>query len=402
MMRIALVTNLYPPIQTGTAHWTRELARHLARANHHVVVITCASEGAAEYLENRGPVTVYRLPARRLAASRMLLGFDEFYLANTRRNRRRMSEIIAAHDIDVVHQCGHLLDLTYATPSVARRSGIPAVCSLHTVIHSPTSRVVDGVMKTIDRNLVRRFGPARYDALIALDAEVRAYAERTYEHERIRNVLVTVDDEILEQPPVVVDDAAPFRILSVGHVTAMRSRVDLVKAIDLLKRRGFAVQLEIIGKICDNRAVRLVRERSLDGVVTFTGELPRARVVERARTCHMEAHWITVPGLGSATLEAMALGLPAMAWAFPGLYDDVPLRDGIEFVRAEPGNIEQIAAQIQRLVERPDLRRAIGDAGREMVRRHLAWPTAIARLERIYTEVLEAVPSTGRVEAATV
>ena len=47
-MRIALVTNLYPPIQTGTAHWTRELAYHLARAGHAVVVITCAVKGSDE------------------------------------------------------------------------------------------------------------------------------------------------------------------------------------------------------------------------------------------------------------------------------------------------------------------------------------------------------------------
>jgi len=387
-MRIALVTNLYPPIQTGTAHWTRELAHHLARSGHTVVVITCGVERVAEEFEQDDAVAVYRLPSRRLLASRLLLGFDEFYLANTRGNRQRMADIMARHAIEVVHQCGHLLDLTYATPQVARRQGIPAVCSLHTIIHSPSSRVLDFAMKAVDRTLVRWFGPGRYDALIALDAQVRAYAERTYAHRLVRSVLVSIDDDVLRQPPVVVDRVRPFRILSVGHVTAMRSRVDLVRAVDLLRSRGFAIELEIVGKLCDDTALRAVRERRLDDVVTFTGELPRAQVFERARTCHMEAHWITVPGLGTATLEAMALGLPVMAWAFPGLYDDVPLRDGIELLVAEPGNVEQIAAQIQRLISAPELRMAIGAAGRELVRQHLSWRTAVSRLESIYSEAL--------------
>ena len=52
------------------------------------------------------------------------------------------------------------------------------------------------------------------------------------------------------------------------------------------------------------------------------------QIFELARSCDMEAHWISVPGLGTASLEAMALGLPTMAWTRPGLYEDVPLTDG--------------------------------------------------------------------------
>jgi glycosyltransferase involved in cell wall biosynthesis len=392
-MRVALVTNLYPPIQTGTAHWTRELAHHLCRAGHSVTVIACAA-GAKSPLDepaHDGPVTVYRLPSRRLRASQLLLGFDEFYIANTAANRRRMREILQRHEIELAHQCGHLLDLTYATPIVAKQVGIPCVCSIHTVIHSPTSRVADLLMKAVDRTLVRHFGPERYDTLIGLDAEVRSYIERTYRHRRTRTVLVSIDDDVLQRPAIQTEDESPFRILSVGHVTAMRSRVDLVKAVELLHRRGVPIELVIVGKLCDGAAQQLVRDRALGGFVTFTGELPRGEIFARARTCHMEAHWITVPGLGTATLEAMALGLPVMAWAFPGLYEDVPLRDGIELIFAQPGNVKQIAAQIQRVIDQPDLRRAIAAAGRALVRQHLSWPIAIARVERIYQEALGGV-----------
>src|SRR6185436_15377568 len=316
LMRIALVTNLYPPIQTGTAHWTQELARHLSRCGYTVTVIACgAASGPMAPPEIDGAAAVYRLPARRLRASRLLLGFDEFYISNTKANRRRIIDILRERRIQIVHQCGHLLDLTYATPLIARELGIPCVCSIHTVIHFPASRLVDALMKTLDRTIVRHFGPGRYDSLIALDAETRGYIEQTYHHPRTRTVLVSIDDDVLQRMPVESDPPPPFRILSIGHVTRMRSRLDLIAAVERLRNRGTRVEMVIVGKLCDPRPVDYVRARGLENIIRFTGELPRAEVFELARTCHMEAHWITVPGLGTATLEAMALGLPVMAWA---------------------------------------------------------------------------------------
>jgi glycosyltransferase involved in cell wall biosynthesis len=399
-MRVALVTNLYPPIQTGTAHWTRELAHHLCRAGHSVTVIACATRATSLEPAQDGPVTVYRLPAHRLRASNLLLGFDEFYIANTAANRHRMREILEGHEIELAHQCGHLLDLTYATAVVAKQLRIPCVCSIHTVIHSPTSRLTDLLMKAVDRTLVRRFGPGRYDTLIALDAEVRAYIERTYHHGRVRTVLVSIDDDVLHRPAIQAAAESPFRILSVGHVTAMRPRVDLIEAVDRLQKSGAAVELVIVGKLCDSQAHRMVRNRGLDDIVRFTGELPRNDVFELARTCHMEAHWISVPGLGTATLEAMALGLPVLAWAVPGLYEHVPLLDGVNMLFAEPGNVGQIASQIQRLISAPELGRSIGAAARRLVQDHLSWDTAIERIQTIYRETLALHPAGIPVSAA--
>jgi glycosyltransferase involved in cell wall biosynthesis len=398
-MRIGLVTNLYPPIQTGTAHWTRELAQHLSARGHSVVVITCRTDGAASpSVAREHGATVHRLPARRLQTTRLLLGFDEFYIANSAGNRALMQDIVASERLELLHQCGHLLDLTYATPRVAGAAGIPTVCSIHTIIHSPASLVLDACMRLIDRSLVRRFGPARYDTLIALDGQVRAYIERTYRHPRVRTVLVSIDDDVLSRAPASPPAGGPFRILSVGHVTAMRSRVDLVRAVERLHQQGLRVELVIVGKICDQHAQALVRARHLENVVTFTGELPRERVFELAGQSHMEAHWITVPGLGTATLEAMALGLPVMAWTTPGLYDDVPLENGTNLLFAQPGNIEQIAGQIRKLVDDRPLRESIGGAARALVRQHLSWGSALQRLESAYSE---AVGRPVRVECAS-
>ena len=150
------------------------------------------------------------------------------------------------------------------------------------------------------------------------------------------------------------------------------------------------MQLVIVGKVCDGRAQAYVQANGLESVVSFAGELPRSQVFELARTCHMEAHWITVPGLGTATLEAMALGLPTMAWVSPGLYGSVPLEDGVNLLFVKPGDVDQIAAQIERLIESPHLAKAIGQAGRDLVRRYLSWDTAIRDLNHVYMEAVGA------------
>ena len=162
-MRIAITTNLFPPIQTGTAHYAQELAQNLARAGHDVTVITCSliNEHSQEIVDG---YKVFRLPSYKLPVSKLLLGFEQFYLGYIPGNKRRVKEILVQERIEVVHQCGHLLDLDFLTPRVCKRLDIPTVCSLHTIIHFPRNQAINWLMEFADRTFMNFFSE-RYRGL---------------------------------------------------------------------------------------------------------------------------------------------------------------------------------------------------------------------------------------------
>jgi glycosyltransferase involved in cell wall biosynthesis len=387
-MRIALTTNLFSPIQTGTAHYTRELAQNLVQAGHHVIVITCNLD-ATFHEEILDGYRVFKLPSFHLPVSKITFGFEQFYLGYIPGNSRRIEEILNQEQIELVHQCGHLLDLNYLIPRVCKRLKISAVCSIHTIIHYPGNKLIDKLMKLIDKTFVNWFSISHYKTLIALDAEVARYADERYQHSDVRIVPLCLDSTILEYPSAnLVDEAPIFKILSVGHVTSMRHRLDLIRSVGYLREEGIAAELTIVGKILELAPVKLAQEMGLDEVVHFVGEMPRAQIMEYAREFHVEAHWITIPALGTAILEAMALGLPAVTFGYPGIQGDAPLEDGENIIFIKPGDIEYIAGRLAPLALSPSLRVSIGEKGQALVRDYLTWANVINHFEIIYSELI--------------
>src|SRR6266850_4202954 len=274
-MRIAFVSNLFPPIQTGSAYWTAQAAAALAARGHHVVVITCAPGARTEQIDDAEGVRVYRLPAVfRLPRWSLFLKFDQFYLMSGSKNARRFSEILRDERIEVMHQAGQLLDSMMLSSAAARTLAIPAVCSIHTRIGHPTSIIFDRLLRTIDRVFVGRFVMRRYVRIVALDQVLLRHYERVYRRRGIVCVPVCVDDEILQRAAAPLADGSPVSIVSVGHVTAMRDRRELLAAIAELKSRGLAIHLDIVGKILTDITSRLIAELGLDDTVTLVGELP--------------------------------------------------------------------------------------------------------------------------------
>lgn len=383
-MRIAFVTNLYPPIQTGSAYWTQEAATVLAARGHHVIVVTCHPAAATRTEEVDG-VRVYRLPATFHFPRWMLfLNFDQFYLMVGWRNARRFRDILRRERIDVIHQAGHLLDSTLLSASVGRALHIPAVCSLHTRIGHPASALYDRAMRAVDRFLLGPLIMRRFARLIALDQVLQRHYQAVYGVSDIQCVPVCVDDRVPYGESARPADGTPVRIVSVGHVTAMRDRRQLLLALAELKRSGVAVQLEIVGKVLTDVTSRLVRELNLESSVILRGELPREALFETLRHANIEMHWIDIQGIGSAAMEAMSLGLPVAVWAPEDLYGDVPLRHLENIVLIDPHDHASLVRTMALLIDDADLRQRIGANARELVRKHLTWSSAADRLESVY------------------
>jgi len=91
-------------------------------------------------------------------------------------------------------------------------------------------------------------------------------------------------------------------------------------------------------------------------------------------------------GLPLALLEAMAAGLPVVGNSIDGLSDVV--EDGITGHLVSPGNHELMAEKIMRQVNNPELRQAMGAAGRQLVGERYNLQRVVDDIEGLYYKIL--------------
>jgi len=99
-------------------------------------------------------------------------------------------------------------------------------------------------------------------------------------------------------------------------------------------------------------------------------------------------------GFGVVCAEAMAHGRPVVAGAVGGLLDLVV--DGETGLLVEPGDVAGLRAALERLLGDAELRRRLGAAGRERIRRHFSWAPVTDATLLAYAEALRRQPGSSR------
>ena len=87
-------------------------------------------------------------------------------------------------------------------------------------------------------------------------------------------------------------------------------------------------------------------------------------------------------GMPLVLLEAMATGMPVVTTETCGMMDVV--QDGLQGLLVPVANATALAEAILRLVECPDLRRRLGQAAQESIRRY-TWDQVARRVEKVFT-----------------
>jgi len=137
-------------------------------------------------------------------------------------------------------------------------------------------------------------------------------------------------------------------------------------------------------------APRLVGRYGLSARVRFTGRVDTAQLVRHYNRAEMLACPSLYEGFGLPAGEAMACGLPVAATTGGALPEVV--QDGVTGILVSPGDAPALAEAIQTLMGDADLRRRMGQAGRERVLERFSWPRAALETEAVYREALGGRP----------
>jgi glycosyltransferase involved in cell wall biosynthesis len=157
----------------------------------------------------------------------------------------------------------------------------------------------------------------------------------------------------VDVPSEVGDEQDPPFVLFAGRLSPEKGVLELVEAAD-------GIPLVVVGD-------GPLRPR----VPGARGFVPHEELVE----LYGRAAVVAVPsfreGFGVVCAEAMAHGRPVVASAVGGLLDLVA--DGETGIHVPPGDVAALRDGLKRLLADRELRRRLGEAGRERVRERFSW-----------------------------
>ena len=197
-----------------------------------------------------------------------------------------------------------------------------------------------------------------------------------------------VDTKRFSQPVPAsnVPKSAQPTILHVGRVEERKGILHLLEAFHQVRRQLPTARLLIVGPkyMMNDSLRRAIAQRPLDGV-EFVGQVSEEALpgfYQRADVfC---AASIGFESFGIVLLEAMAAGIPIVASDIPG-YRSV-LQSGKQGILVPPQNSEALAQALLELLQKPQLRRDMAQAGQQRAQ-EFDWKHIAERVLALYAEL---------------
>lgn len=363
-MRISLTNSFFLPKVSGSVHFTCRLADEFVRRGHDVQVITC-TQGSGD---DAFAFEVVRLPAKIANLGRFSYGYEIPFL--TPRGITELMRRLRQFRPEVVQLNQQFFDLSHYAGLWARRKGIPRVMTLHTAFNHNV-RWRHEVLRLIDRAAVSPLLHLIDPTIITIDKFMDSYAKDRFRGLPRIPIAIPVQAGVFDG-----GDAARARgrlgigsdpmILSLGHVIPLRDRLAIVEALPILSREIPDIRLVVVGRVYDDRFLRLAERLGVGDHVIAVGQVPHAEVKDFVAAADVECHDTSGYGVGTATLEIMGSGRAVAAVIdednFPGLL----VEDGVHLLRCE-ANGDSVAKALLRLLTEPELRKEIERCGRRFV-----------------------------------
>lgn len=189
----------------------------------------------------------------------------------------------------------------------------------------------------------------------------------------------------------------PRTVLFVGALQEHKGSLVLLEALRHFERPARVVLLTITRDVLYGksfqRALDAERERGFHDIE----HVPDMRDPERLVRYYQSATVFATPSLESVfelvNLEALACGTPVVASRVGGFPDLIS--DGENGFMVPAGQPQQLAAQIEHVLDTPGLAMRLGTAGRATILRDFTWTRVGEKLERCYVDLLERSGATG-------
>ena len=158
----------------------------------------------------------------------------------------------------------------------------------------------------------------------------------------------------------------PCRLFTCGRLNPCKGHDDLIRAVDLMVKRGTDVHLRIAGEDAGDGSHRrdlegLITELKLEDRVELLGAVSEAAVMRELEAAHLFALASLAEPLGVVIMEAMAMQVPVVVTGTGGVPELID--DGTDGLLVPPRDPERLAAAAESVLRNPALAKRLSGAG---------------------------------------
>jgi glycogen synthase len=247
---------------------------------------------------------------------------------------------------------------------------------------------------------IEKTGVETADRVIAVSAQMRADILRHFAVDPDRVVVIHngIDPErfrrVERRDALERRGVRPPYVLFVGRITDQKGIFHLLEAA---RKLPAGVQVVLCASAPDTPEIE---QRLRDALADHPNALwiPEMVPVDEVIQLYSHAAVFACPSVyepfGLINLEAMACGTPVVASAVGGILEVV--EDGHTGLLVPPGNPDDLAAALRRLLDDRELARALGEAGRRRVEERFSWASVAERTAQVYADAIADLAAAGR------
>ncbi len=219
---------------------------------------------------------------------------------------------------------------------------------------------------------VEKSGYDRFDSIVCVARRTVTHVEK-FTSKNIHLIPNGLDTDVFK-PPAEIDSVqgSPRTMLFAGAIQEAKGIMDVLKVLRLLvgnKRPALLLRVAGTGPQ-EPEARQFVRDNGLEQNVEFLGLVNREKMVDFYQSGSILLFPSKQAGLSGkaeesspySVLEALACGVPVVAYRTGGLHEQV--RDGVNGYLVEPGDLDAFAACAATLIDNAELLKQMGAAAR--------------------------------------
>ncbi|SFL10090.1 glycosyltransferase family 4 protein [Geodermatophilus ruber] len=407
-LRIALLSYRSKPHSGGQGVYVRALSRELTALGHAVTVLS-----GQPYPELDDGVPLTRVPSLDLYrkpdpfrtprpgefrdwidlaewATMCTAGFPEPLTFSLRAARLLLPR---AGEFDLVHDNQSLgLGLLRLV-----RAGVPTVATVHHPVAIDRDLELAAAPSLRRRLTLRRWYAftgmqarvaPRLDGITTVSENSRRDIETHLgvPAEGIQVVPVGIDPAVFTPPPADRPRDPDSIVVTTSADVPLKGLVHLLEAVAKLRTER-PVRLTVVGSARPGGPAEAALDRlTLHDAVRFTGPLPEPDLVALLQSAAVVAIPSLYEGFSLPAIEAMACGTALVTTDAGALPEVVGSRAGL---RVRAGDVGELTAALQLVLDSPSLAEQLGRAGRRRVLASYTWRSTAERTAEWYAEVLE-------------
>jgi glycosyltransferase involved in cell wall biosynthesis len=380
-MNILLLNYEYPPLGGGAGKATQNIARHLAKLQNNVHVITSNSKFSFnKTFENE--VSVYYVPSIRkgihdcgLRGALTYLFFAYITLLYLARQNK----------YDIVH---YFFSLPTAFLSIlpGRHKKLPYIVSLRGSdvpnydLYHKKLEFLHKLYLPLTKHIWKKA-----NKVVAVTPSLRLTALRTNPKQSIEIIPNGIDTTIFSPSTNRKNDDNNFRLITVSRLIKRKGIQYILKALSEIK--DDSISLTIIGEGNYEKELKKMNDDlGLSKTVVFLGYCKRESIPIYLQRSDVFILLSLAEAFGNVIAEAMACSLPIISSNEGGIPDLVTSENGI---LVQPEDILQIKSAIILMKNNKEMRRSIGKANTEKITTFYNWESVASAYKNIYLESLD-------------